>query len=134
SGTAGQRVSLLATNGTYGNNAGVTIFNPDNNVLRLYAWMRHGGFIDVQTLNTTGTYTIRVDNWQDTKGSITFTLYDVAADVTGTFVFGDAPATVTNTLSLHDALPIFSGTAGQRVSLLATNGTYGNNAGVTIFN
>src|SRR5438093_921642 len=96
-GTAGQRISLQGTTGTYGNNAGVSILKPDNSVLAPLTWMGPGGFIDVKTLPTTGTYTIVVDNYTTTTGSITLTLYNVPADSSASLIVGGSSVSLTTT-------------------------------------
>jgi len=130
SGTAGQRISLRLTNVTIGTSTccsvRVSILNPDGTTLvspTLFGTT--GGFIDVQTLATTGTYTIVVDPQNTDIGSATLTLNDVPADFTGTITPGGAAVTVTTTISGQNASLTFSGTASQRVSLQMTNVTIG---------
>src|SRR5438093_7551519 len=94
--------------------------------------MGPGGFMDVKTLPTTGTYTIVVDNYTTTTGSITLTLYNVPADFTGTITPGGASVTVTTTTPGQNGQLTFAGTAGQRISLQGTTGTYGKNAVVSL--
>ena len=87
-GTAGQRVSLLGTNGLTGQTFGCDVFarilNPKTTVLAVDACMEGFGFIDVTTLPSTGTYTILVDQRHRHGQRLTLTVYDVPADVTGT--------------------------------------------------
>ncbi|HSE15992.1 MAG TPA: IPT/TIG domain-containing protein [Pyrinomonadaceae bacterium] len=130
SGTAGQRISLRLTNVTIGTSTccsvRVSILNPDGTTLvspTLFG--ATGGFIDVQTLAQTGTYTIVVDPQNTDTGSATLTLNDVPADFTGTITPGGAAVTVTTTVSGQNASLTFSGTASQRVSLQMTSVTIG---------
>jgi hypothetical protein len=83
------------------------------------------GYIDVLTLPTTGTYTIKVDPVDVATGSVTLALSDVPADVSGSITAGGVPVTVTTTVPGQNAAVTFSGTAGDRVSLLGTNGMAG---------
>jgi hypothetical protein len=79
SGSSGQRISLQGTSGTFWNGAYVNILNPDGTAL-FNGYMYGSGFIDVQTLPSTGTYTIVVNPDNTGTGSLTLTLYDVPAD------------------------------------------------------
>jgi hypothetical protein len=126
-GTTGQRISVLAGNSTYGTPVKVSVLKPDNSNL-FNPSLTVGGvdaFGDVQTLDTTGVYTIFVDpQWADT-GGIDLQLYTVPADQTGPIAFG-TPLTATTTMPGQNALFTFSGTLNQRVSLNLTNVTYGS--------
>jgi YD repeat-containing protein len=113
SGTAGQRVSL-GQSGFNCLSSTTTVKNPDGSPL---ASTCGGYFLDVQTLATTGTYTILVDPKDGGTGATTLTLYDVPADVTGTITPGGAAVTVTTTVPGQNGRLTFSGTAGQRISL-----------------
>ena len=130
SGTAGQRVSLQLTNVTIGTSTccsvRVSILKPDGTTLvspTLFGTT--GGFIDVQTLPATGTYTIVVDPQSADVGSATLTLNDVPADATASITPGGAPVTVTTTVSGQNASVTFNGTASQRISLQMTGVTIG---------
>ena len=121
SGTANQRVSLKVTSvsltGGSFNWATVAIKKPDGTVLTSDTFASSGGFIDVQTLPTTGTYTIFVDPWDTSTGSVTLTLYDVPADVTSSITPGGSSVTLTNTVPGQNGKATFTATANQRVSL-----------------
>jgi YD repeat-containing protein len=130
SGTAGQRVSLKLSSVSIGTSTccstRISILNPDGTTLVSPTLIgTTGGFIDVQTLPATGTYTIFVDPQNTDVGSITLTLYDVPADTTGTITAGGAAETVTTTIPGQNASLTFSGTASQRISLKMTNVTIG---------
>lgn len=113
SGTAGQRVSLDQS-GSNCSSSTTTIQNPDGSPL---ASTCGGYFLDVQTLPTTGTYTILVDPLNAITLSTTLTLYTVPADVTGSIVPGGAAVTVTTTVPGQNGRLTFSGTTGQKISL-----------------
>jgi YD repeat-containing protein len=135
-GTAGQRVTLHATNGTLDLNYAlpVTILNPDGTTLvHTYSdFYKTGGFLDTLTLPTAGTYTIFINPSLETSGSMDWTLYD-SADVIGTIAPGGAPVTATTTIPGQRARLNFSGTPGQKVSLLVSNITT-NSHSVFIYN
>jgi hypothetical protein len=126
-GTANQRVSLNVTgvNLTGGANNWVTIAikNPDGTTLTSSVFDNAGGFIDVQTLPVTGTYTVFADPWDSATGSVTFTLYDVPADLSVSVTPGGPPVTVTNTTPGQNGRATFAATANQRVSLNITGVT-----------
>jgi len=113
SGTAGQRISLLPSNGF-----GASIIKPDGSILT-----NQGGFVDVRTLPVTGTYNLFVDPYLDSIVSGTLTLYDVPADASGTVTIGGASAPVTITVPGQNGTVTFAGTAGQVVTIHLTGST-----------
>ena len=126
SGTAGQRVSLNMT--------GVTIFssfvslnNPDGSALGSSILISNAStaFMDPRTLPSTGTYTIVVDPNNTNTGSMTLTLYDVAADPTGSVTVGGSALNVTTTVPGQNATVKFNGTSGQQVTVHVTSNTMG---------
>jgi len=125
SGTAGQQVSITMTGSTYtGCNAVVvSIVKPDGTTLGS-AGICNGtsGFLDSQTLPTTGTYTVLVNPQGTTTGSITL-LLNTFADISGSITAG-TNLTATTTTAGQNALYTFSGTTGQQVSITMTNSTY----------
>jgi YD repeat-containing protein len=125
SGTTGQQVSINLSGSTYvGCNAViVSILKPDGTTLAS-AGICNGstGFLDSQTLSTTGTYTVKVDPQGTTTGSVTL-LMNSFADVTGTISAGTA-LTATTTTPGQNALYTFSGTLGQQVSINLSSSTY----------
>ena len=136
-GTVGQRVSVWGTNGVSGQILGcdlfVSLLNTDNNVLASAICMEQSGFIDAVTLPRTGTYTILMDPASTVTGSVTLTLYNVPADVSGTITPGGSPVTVTTTTPGQNGALTFSGTMGQRISLLGTNGISGQILGCDLY-
>src|SRR5205823_29836 len=76
-----------------------------------------GTFIDTKSLSLTGTYTARVDPQVANVGSMTLTLYDVPADVSGVITPGGGSVTVATTTPGQNARLTFTGSASQRVSL-----------------
>jgi len=78
-----------------------------------------GGFIDVQVLPVTGTYTVLIDPNSTYIGSLTTSLYDVPPDVTGPIVPNGSSVPVTVTTPGQNVRLTFSGITGQRISLKA---------------
>lgn len=92
-----------------------------------------GGYIDTITLPSNGTYNILLNPQSNNTGSMTFTLYAVPADVSGTITPGGAPVTVTTTTPGQNASLTFTATAGQKLSLLMSGVTI-NSSTVTVQN
>jgi YD repeat-containing protein len=116
-GTSGHRVSL-AINGSAVSGT-VSIRNSSGTVLGSATSGIIAAFIEPVTLATTDTYSVVVDPSSYNTGSLTMTLYDVAADGTGTIT---TDGTATNvTISANNPgqnwTLTFSGMAGHRVSL-----------------
>jgi RHS repeat-associated protein len=124
-GIQGKRVSLQPTQVT--TNTYLSIFSPDGSLLAPRTYTSTGTFIDTRTLPATGTYTILLDYTSLSSGSITFTLYDVPPDITGTITPTQAGTTVTPTLSTPGQNAVYSlnTTQNQRVFPKWTNGTNG---------
>jgi YD repeat-containing protein len=130
SGTANQRVALLGSGGISGQIAvycdvDATIRKPDGSRLAT-ACMEGSGFIDVQTLPSTGTYTVFVDPASYVVGGVTLTLYDVPADVSGTLTVGGDAFPVTITTPGQSAVLTFAGTPTQQVTVRFTGNTAGS--------
>jgi YD repeat-containing protein len=131
-GATGDRMSLLAaspslTNTTFGCDLNVTILKPDGNPLGGATCMESGGFIDVTTLPATGVYTISIDMVAAAYGSLTFTLYSVPADVSGTITIGGAAVPMTISTPGQNGSLTFAANANQQISLQSTT-TSGFNA------
>ena len=144
-GTEDQRVSIVVHGETFGSqnccDVYVTVLGPDGSTLAQKNWYGHSdplagftdydGFIDTMTLPIAGTYSIVVQPVKSTAtGSVSFTLYNVPADLAPTFTPSTAgSAGSSNTLTVttpgQNVLGTFSGTVGERVSLQLTGGTGG---------
>jgi RHS repeat-associated protein len=126
SGTAGQRVSLRE----WGFNVDhtLTIRNPDGSQLwsAVPSSTDATAFSDVQTLPTTGTYTIVWDPSGTAIGSTTVALYDIGSDVSGTLPLtpAGAPANLTTPVPGRNGRFTFTGTAGQKVSVTTSGNTF----------
>ena len=129
-GVGGGRISLKLTGVTIGtsatSSAKVSILNPSGTALVSPTYFgRNGGFVDVKTLASTGTYTIVVDPQSNAVGNATLTLYDVPADPVVPIVPGGTPQSVATTVPGQNARFTFSGVAGGRISVKLTNVTIG---------
>ncbi|MFG3685498.1 RHS repeat-associated core domain-containing protein [Micromonospora sp. NPDC047740] len=125
-GTAGQRIVVQGTGGTYGTyNASAIVRKPDGSNLTGSAYCGASCFFDVTTLPVTGTYTILLNPDGMYTGTVTLRLYDVPADATATAVVGGSPVTLTTTGPGQNAVLSFAGSAGQRISVQGSGGTYG---------
>ena len=120
-GVAGQKISLQMTGVTISSSS-VTILNPNGtNLASTGSVGTSGGFIDTQTLGTTGTYTIIVDPASTNTGSLTLNLFNIV-NVSATITAGGSTP-ITITTPGQNAEVTFSGTSGQHVSLTVSGVT-----------
>lgn len=127
-GVAGHRVSLdmASTIGGLGVCTVVTLVKPNGDPLVSNACVTNqGAFLEPQLLPADGTYTIRIDPSGSATGTMTLTLYDVPADVTGTIVLGGESQTIAIQKPGQNASLTFNGANLQRISLNMTNVTIG---------
>lgn len=121
---AGRRTSVKAVPGP---NSDVSVAGPYGSVLASRATGIFTVLVEPGQLPTTGTYTIRVDPVLTATGTVTITLCEVPADVTGTFALSSAgdQKTAAITTPGQNARFTFAGTAGQRIALKLSgpNGT-----------
>jgi YD repeat-containing protein len=122
-GSANQRVSLSGTTGPVGT---LALLKPDDTTLASTTTGPVAAFIDVKVLPSAGTYTVLVDPFSASTGSITVTLYNVPADVAGTVTVGGSSVPVTTTVPGQNGSLTFSGTASQQVTVLVTGNTIGS--------
>jgi len=129
-GVAGQQISLQMTGVTISSST-VTIFNPNGTTLASAGSVgTGGGFIDTQTLSTTGTYTIMVDPASTNTGSMTLNLFNIV-NVTATITpGGTTPITIVT--PGQNAEVTFSGSSGQHVSLTVGSVTVPGTTGYTV--
>jgi hypothetical protein len=117
SGTAGQVVSVAATNVTI-SCMNFSILNPDGSTLNSTGVCGSNGSVNNKTLPATGTYTILV-NSGSVSGSATFSL---TQNITQSIAFS-TPLTVSSTVPGQVYDLTFSGTVNQVISVTATNVT-----------
>jgi hypothetical protein len=127
SGFSGQRISVVINNVTISPLTSVTLLSPSGTTISSVAGISAGEnrFIEPLVLPTTGVYTLLVDPQQNSLGSVTLTVYEVPADVTGAITIGGAPVPVTINTPGQNAVLSFNGTAGQQVTVRATNSLIG---------
>ncbi len=120
-GVAGQKISLQMTGVTISSSA-ITIFNPNGATLASAGSVgTGGGFIDTQTLGTTGTYTLMVDPASTNTGSMTLNLFNIV-NVSATITAGGTTP-ITIVTSGQNAEVTFTGASGQHVSLTVSGVT-----------
>jgi YD repeat-containing protein len=121
---AGRRTSVKAVPGP---NSDVSVAGPSGTGLASRATGISTVLVEPGQLPTAGTYTVRVDPVLTATGTVTITLYEVPADVTGTFTLSSAgnQKTAVITTPGQNARFTFAGTTGQRIalSLSGPNGT-----------
>ena len=131
--TAGQKVSIKLNPVTIGSNAvsgtTVTLLKGTTTVGIPAGVGTNGGYMDVVTLATAGTYTIKVDPQGVNTGSLTAQLYTVPADATGTILTTGAATVVTNTVPGQNIQYSFTGALNQRISLDLSSVSIGSSPG-----
>ena len=120
------RVSVGGSSNTF-SECSIGIYKPDGSVLTsINGFLGSSPFIEPQTLPSTGTYSIVVNPQGTGTGSITLTLYNVPADVSGSITIGGSAVSVTTTVPGQNGQLTFSGTSGQQVTVHITGSTMGN--------
>jgi YD repeat-containing protein len=123
-GALNQRTSIEAVPGP---SSVVTLYKPDGTILTTRSAGYFPVLLEPGNLPMAGTYTLNVDPVLTATGTVTVTLYNVPADLTGTFTpsnAGDAK-TLTITTPGQNARDTFSGTSGHRLSLSVSSGPNG---------
>jgi len=123
SGTANQRISV--TTGSISiSSATLRIYNPNGSLLVQQGFGTGSPtFVDTRTLSATGTYYLFVDPNQLATGSVTVTVYDVPADLTGTLTLNGSAVTLPLNTPGQKAAYTFSGTSGQGITIRGRNNT-----------
>jgi hypothetical protein len=110
---------------TGGTTAYVYILKPDGTTLATSVASGAGGFIDVQTLPVTGSYTVQFNPIGTAVGSATLQLYDVPSSAAGTIDANGPPVTVTTTAPGQSVNLTFTSNASQQATVRATNNAMG---------
>jgi YD repeat-containing protein len=118
-GVASRRVFTNVTTASTGN-SGYSILKPDGTTL-ISLPIFNTGFIDTQTLPSSGTYVLVVDPIGTGAGNATMTVYDVPADPTAPISAGGSPVTIGTSVPGQNAALTFTGTANQRISVQLSN-------------
>jgi len=125
-GTAGQRVSLLAGAGSATTIKSVTvgIKAPSGATVLASTSVGIGGlFFEPMTLTENGTYTITANPPKYSTGTAAYQLWTVPADQSGTLTVNGGPQAVSFTAAGQNASFTFAGTSGQKLTLSATSST-----------
>lgn len=129
-GTLGQRISLAVTGvalsgatPSYFNYATILILKPDGTTLASISSVNSSGFIDLQTLPISGTYTVRFDPAHWSVGNGTLRLYNVPPDAARTVTIGGSALALTTTVPGQNAVFRFNGTAAQQVTVRVSGNT-----------
>jgi predicted small integral membrane protein len=136
-GTAGQRVFLNFTGGTFASStqAKVTVSQPDGTALVSGLNCGQSCVVDTRSLPVAGTYTILVDPQGAVTGSLTAQLHQVPADLVATATAGGPAQQVVVAAPGQNASVTFAAEAGQRVSIQLSGSTFGlstTSASVTV--
>src|SRR4029079_1893372 len=115
SGTSGHRMCVWIT-GVSVSSVNVSLKDPRGTVLGSQLLTVLGGFIEPQTLSTSGTHSIFVDPVGGNTGNVTLNLYDTPADVSGTLTVNGGGVGVTLSTPGQNGAYTFSGTASQQVT------------------
>ncbi|WP_027347257.1 hypothetical protein [Hamadaea tsunoensis] len=113
-GTAGQRVSTLLSNGT--GSIYATISKPDGTDLYARWYAGSGSFADVVTLPADGAYTIKLDPSTVSLGTMDVQVWSVPADPSAVAAPDGTVATVAMAVPGQNGSVTVAGTAGQRFS------------------
>jgi YD repeat-containing protein len=119
-GLTNQAVSLLKSADSLSETT--SIRKPDGSSLISSA----GTFLDTKILPVDGTYNILVDGSTSALGSVTVTLYEVPADVTGVATINGGGVAVSIATPGQNGRLTFAGTSGQLVTVRVTGNTMAN--------
>ncbi len=129
SGTAGQRISLAGTDGTFASStAPIKLLRPTGTPL---AQMTVGtaGFIEPITLPSTGTYTVLVDPNGSALGNIALRAF-LVTDLTSSATIGEAPAATVIATPGQVMRISFTATANTKLKLTLSQSTLAGNVSV----
>jgi YD repeat-containing protein len=126
SGTGLQRVSIVSSGSTFGFcNLNLSLLRPDQTTLTAQSCASPDGFIDVQTLPTSGSYRVKLDPASSSTGSVTVRLYNVPADFSNSIATDGTPVTVPTSVPGQNGVLTFAGSSGQKISINVFDSTYG---------
>lgn len=114
SGSVGQRISVKVSSGPAGT---VLLRAPDQTPIGSANSGLLTSFIDTTVLAAAGTHTVYADPGEANTGTLTLTVYDVPADVSGSITADGSTNPVAITTPGQNGALTFTGTAGQRVFL-----------------
>ncbi|HEX4493907.1 MAG TPA: hypothetical protein VH914_22085 [Acidimicrobiia bacterium] len=123
-GTTGQEISAQTSSSTLTGCATYTLVRPDGTTLKSgQPACNASDFFDAQTLDRTGTWTVRLDPQGTATGNATLNVYD-ATDQTKAITLNGSAVNVTINKPGQNASLTFSGTSGQGVSAQVGSATF----------
>ncbi|HEY1254123.1 MAG TPA: hypothetical protein VGF01_05035 [Terracidiphilus sp.] len=132
SGTAGQYVSTLFSNSSFGCCVMVSVLSPDGSTL-ISNNTSGSLLLNPVALPVTGTYTVLIAPYNGATGSASVTIWEFSEQAGGTLTSG-TPAPVTINTPGQTSSLTFSGSVGQYASVLFDSSTYGCCVTVSILN
>ncbi|MDX6740455.1 VWD domain-containing protein [Actinocorallia sp. A-T 12471] len=125
-GTAGQRVFLNFSGGTFSSSpwATASLLDPSGNALASNRACSASCKIDATELPTTGTYRVVFDPDRAVVGSVALMATEVPTDAVQQLSIDGSTAELTTAAAGQNGRWLFSGAAGQKVSLVFTGGTF----------
>ncbi|MGH9203839.1 MAG: hypothetical protein ACRD2A_21640, partial [Vicinamibacterales bacterium] len=126
-GSIGQRISLRVSSVTI-TSVAVSILSPTGIPISggTLTVGTSGGFIDLKTLQATGTFAISVNPASTNTGSLTLTLYAMPVDATSTTAVNGTGQTISVTTPGQNAGVTFDGTIGDSVTVRITANAIGS--------
>ena len=132
SGAAGQYVSTLFSNSSFGCCVTVSVLNPDGSTL-ISNNTSGSLLLNPVALPVTGTYTVLIAPYNGTTGSASVTIWEFSEQAGATLTSG-TPASVTINTPGQTSSLTFSGSVGQYASVLFDSSTYGCCVTISILN
>jgi hypothetical protein len=128
-GTTGDRIAAQLSSSTIGPDCpavAISLVRPDGSAFGVPAsTCTTSAFLDTQTLDQTGTWTLLVDPRVGDSGTASLAVYKPGADQTGGILRDGTPVGLSLTTPGRNAQYTFTGTVGEHVSTLLTNSTIG---------
>ncbi|MEZ4494254.1 MAG: alpha/beta fold hydrolase [Dehalococcoidia bacterium] len=125
SASPGDRISVEVTSSTLGSSY-VRLYRPNGTQQAFTFFSTSTAFLDLQELDSTGTYSVVIDPSTTGTGSATVKIHDVPADDGGTITPGDPAEGITISTPGQNATFTFSASPGDRISVEVTSSTLGS--------
>lgn len=122
--TAGQRVSVALSAGSFNGQVTATLLGPDGSTVASNTTCTSSCFFEPTSTSAAGTYKLLVDPQANAVGSVTVRVYAVPPDAAATATIGGAGPTVTTTVPGQNAVVSFAGTAGRVVTVTVSGATF----------
>lgn len=122
--TAGQRLSVALSAGSYTGPMTATLLRPDGTTAATNSACASACFFDVTSTAAAGTYRLQVDPQDAATGAVSVRVYTVPADAAATATIGAAGPTVSTTVPGQNAVVSFAGTANRVVTVAVSRATF----------